>query len=527
MPFVCREFSIDDPCMSETTPFAGKLPIVDDAIPEREWIHSVSVTGPYGITAAVKDFGEVLDWQEHRRELTRGYYRLVHPPQVRLFKRRLEAAYPGYTAVLFGSGPLAQKEWCELCSIEGHTLHTQSHSELPKTLEEVDCHLLHLTLDSLTAGAALVRDPELAEELHERNRRRGGSLSARTVTAMLGEEAMGEGTAELERECAATLCEMEHADHCLFYASGMGAVTAVLDLVLRSECPRMLVLGNVYRDTHLLLEEQAWAGREVKTDFLDTHDLRGLQQRIGHPEVAGVLVETITNPLIEIPDLPEIARICAEAGKPLLVDSTMAGPLNATPLDLGATLVIHSTSKYLSGSNTHGGGIVLTNQSEWAEQLDIRQQRELNRLSPLEFPALREGLSTYPERLERFNRNGEALAALLRSHPAVETVYHGNQGRPEWLKGLASVVSCECKNPSLDKVGRFFDAPLPGVFNAPSLGSNQTLFCPYVLLAYYDKSDAYLKECNLSKTLFRFAAGCEEDFALVLKGISDALDGLL
>ncbi|MEX2606257.1 MAG: PLP-dependent transferase [Kiritimatiellia bacterium] len=512
--------------MSATPPIALKLPSVDASTPEREWIHSASVTGPYGITAAVKDFAEVLDWQEHRRELTQGYYRLIHPPQVRMFKRRLEAACPGYTAVLFVSGPMAEKEWRELCAVRGLKLNTQSHSELPESVEDAECHLLHLTQDDLTAGVALVKDPEQAAELHERNRRRGGSLSARTVCALLGEVAAG-GDSECETACATSLCYMEKAEHCFFYPSGMGAVTAVLDVVLQPECPRMLVLGNVYRDTHLLLEEQAWAGREVHTDFLDTHDLDGLRQRIGNPQVAGVLVETITNPLIEIPDLPGIARICTEAGKPLLVDSTMAGPLNATPLDLRATVVIHSTSKYLSGGNTHGGGIVLTNHSDWAEQLATRQEQEQNRLSPLEFPALWEGIQTYPDRLFRFNRNGETLAELLRSHPAVETVHYGNQGRPEWLKGLASVVSCECRDPSIEKVGRFFDSPLPGVFKAPSLGSNQTLFCPYVLLAYYDKSDAYLRECNLSKTLFRFAAGCEEDFGPVLKGISDALDELL
>jgi cystathionine beta-lyase/cystathionine gamma-synthase len=520
------EFPIDALFMPATPPIALKLPTVELSTPERKWIHSASVTGPYGITAAVKDFEEVMDWQEHRRELTQGYYRLIHPPQVRAFKLRLQAAYPGYTAVLFVSGPLAEKEWGELCAVHGLGLNTRSHAELPETLEGADCQLLHLTQDELTAGVALVKDPELAAELHERNRRRGGSLSARTVSVMLGKAEAGNQGPELETACATALCYMENAEHCLFYPSGMGAVTAALDVVLRPECPEMLVLGNVYRDTHLLLEEQAWAGREVQTDFLNTHDLDGLRQRIGDPAVAGVLVETITNPLIEIPDLPAIARICAEVGKPLLVDSTMAGPLNAVPLDLGATLVIHSTSKYLSGSNTHGGGIVLTNHPDWAEQLDARQQQEQNRLSSLEFSALWEGIQTYPDRRFRFNRNGEALAKLLRNHPAVETVYYGNQGRPDWLKGLASVVSCECRNPSLEKVGRFFDAPLPGVFKAPSLGSNQTLFCPYVLLAYYDKSEEYLRECNLSKTLFRFAAGCEEDFEPVLKGISDALDGL-
>jgi len=116
---------------------------------------------------------------------------------------------------------------------------------------------------------------------------------------------------------------------------------------------------------------------------------------------------------------------------------------------------------------------------------------------------------------------------MLRRHPAVETVYYGNAGCPDWLSGLGSVVSCELRDPSIAKVETFFNQPLAGVVKAPSLGSNETLFCPYVLLAYYDKTDEYLRSCNLSKTLFRFAAGSEEDFSEVLQSISAALDQTL
>lgn len=496
------------------------LPPLQREQPASEWIHTSSVTGPYGITASVKDFAEVLDWQEHRRELTQGYYRLIHPPQVQEFKYRLQAKYPGFVAVLFTSGSLAEKEIRELLEISRQNLPVQYHSELPEQPKPGTVHVL----DFMLAGVVLLEDTDLAAELHERNRRRGGSLSARNVDALLGKGEQTFPPGEFEEACEDILLQMEKADTVFFYPSGMGAVTATLDILLTSECNRCLVLGNVYRDTHLLLEEQAWAGQKVETDFLDTHDLAGLEAGLKNPAVAGVLIETITNPLIEIPDLPRIAELCRMAGKPLLVDSTMAAPLNACPLDLGATVVIHSTSKYLSGSNTHGGGIVLTRNPDWAAQLKQYQERFAFKLSPFEFPALLEGLRTFPERIARFNRNGEALAEMLRQHPAAETVYYGNQGRPEWLKGLASVVSCELKDPSLDKVAAFFDAPLPGVIKAPSLGSDQTLFCPYVLLAYYDKSDEYLRECNLSKTLLRFAAGCEEDFSGVLKGISEGLD---
>jgi cystathionine gamma-synthase len=141
----------------------------------------------------------------------------------------------------------------------------------------------------------------------------------------------------------------------------------------------------------------------------------------------------------------------------------------------------------------------------------------------MEYTPLLRGLETFESRMPRFNANGAALAEMLRAHSAVETVYYGNEGCPDWLHGLGSVVSCELKAPSLEKVAALFDQPMPGVIKAPSLGSNRTLFCPYVLLAYYDKSDPYLHDCNLSKTLLRFAAGCEEDFVQVMEGISEAL----
>lgn len=511
--------------MSFTPPLDSLLPAVTGSLPVSEWIHTTSVTGPYGITASVKDWHEVMDWQEHRRSLTQGYYRLIPPPQVRELTTRLDARYPGFHAVAFTSGALAEKELRDLCAIESLRLPLQTHCALPEDLEAETLHVLAFDTPAGPVGVALVKDPELAATLFERNRRRGGACSARTAESLLHGSSFPTDP-DAEAECARKLCDWEQADHALFYPSGMAAVTAALEQVLTPQHNRMIVLGNVYRDTHLLLEEQTWAGLDVVTDFLDTGDVAGLARRIRNPAVAGVLVETITNPLLEIPDLPAISVLCTEAGVPLLVDSTMAGPLNAAPLALGADLLIHSTSKYLSGHNTHGGGVILTCDSSLAKALSAAQQATGNLLAPVEFPGLKQGLSSYPERLQRFNRNGEALAELLRAHPAVETVYFANQGRPDWLKGMAGVVSCELKDASLDKVAAFFESPLPGVIKAPSLGSNQTLFCPYVLLAYYDKSDEYLRQCNLSKTLLRFAVGCEEDLSPVLGGIRSALDAL-
>ncbi len=513
--------------MSSSTSLSEQLPSVHLNRPESSWIHSASVTGPFGITASVRDFAEVIDWQEHTRDLTQGYYRLIHPPRLQRLKACLESRYPGWTAVLFTSGKMAEKETGDLIEVLGRPESLMLHDVLPGGLESGALHVVSVEEHDMPAGFTLMEDPDLAAVLHERNRRRGGSLSARGVAHLLGESDAEPFESSDRNACVDLMNRLEPAESILFYPSGMGAVTAVLDEVLTLETPRMVVLGNVYRDTHLLLEEQAWAGRDVEGIFLDTDDLDGLSRHLQDPKVAGVFMETITNPLIEIPNLPAIADLCSRAGKALLVDSTMASPFNVHPLELGATVVIHSTSKYLSGHNSHGGGVVLTNHSQWAEAFADSQAAWNNHLSPAEFTPLKQGLETFSKRMPRFNANGKVLADMLRKHPAVETVYFANEGGPEWLGGLGSVVSCELKTPSLEKVATFFDDPLPGVVKAPSLGSDQTLFCPYVLLAYYDKSEEYLKDCNLSKTLFRFAAGSEEDFDSVLASISSALDKTL
>lgn len=510
--------------MAKSSSLLLDLPDAELIQPQNNWIHTTSVVGDYGITASVRNFDEVLDWQEKRRALTQGYYRLIHPPRLQHFKARLEKKYPGYTAVLFGSGKLAAREWgdlAELCQFTGKTV---QHKKLPDALEAEAC-VLHLSCkEGIHAGVVLLREPNLAEKLHERNRRRGGALSVRNVDYLLAPGEQNQPEDASREEVSSILLRLASADEVLFYPSGMAAVTAALEHVLTPKTPGIAVLGNVYRDTHLLLEEMSWAGMNVEARLLDTGDLQGLETALKDPKVGAVFLETITNPLIEIPPLPEIVKMAHDTGKAVIVDSTMASPLNCRPLEWGADVVVHSTSKYLSGNNQHGGGIVLTRSTERAKRMRKAQERDANELSPMEFPVLLQGLRTFSERMPRFNRNGKELARLLAGHPAVDTVYFGTGALPEWLTGLGSVVSCELKDKSLKALARFFNADMPGVIKAPSLGSDRTLFCPYVFLTYYDKTDAYLDACHLPRHLLRFAVGSEEDIQPVLDSVRLALD---
>lgn len=510
--------------MTQFRPLSLDLPPAEPEQPPAAWIHTCGFCGPFGITASVADFAEVLDWQEKRRALTQGYYRLIHPPRVQRFKARLEKKYPGFEAVLYASAPLAAVETRDALAVRGVDRAPVIHRGLPSSLEGEGPHILDLRDGEVLAGVLLTPDPELAAEAHERNRRRGGALSARNVAWFLNEPDATAADPAVEQTVRQTLLELEGARDVLFYPSGMGAVTAALEAARALGGNRVLVMGNVYRDTHLLLEEMPWPGRDMRAEFLDTRDLDGLRDKAGAPDVAAVFFETITNPLIEIPDMPAIARIARGAGVPVLVDGTMATPRNCRPLEHGADAVIHSTSKYLSGNNAHGGGAVLSRDPKWIDTLRDQQRARANILSPLEYPVLWAGMSTFGERMERFNRNGRELAAALAAHPAVDRVWFGADPLPPWIKGLGSVVSCELKDPSREALAAVFDAPMPGVVKAPSLGSDKTLFCPYVLLTYYDKPDKYLSDCNLPRHLLRFAVGCEEDFLPVRNGILAALE---
>lgn len=526
-------------------------------------IETRSILGPYGITAAVESFADVIEWQEKRKGLSQGYYRLIYPPKLQAFKAVVEKRYSGRTCVLYSSGALAVKEWIEFVSVtlnlelvslmteeiprwadaaiegaSGVSVQLCAGEALPGSLAfldawpepnklpHADCVVLHLEDQGVQAGIALVREcgDFSALDLYERNRRRGGALSVRNLEWLLGEKEnhtrlCDEDVSALQSQ----LAEMEKANHAFLFPTGMCAVTAALDLLRREAKPKVFVLGNVYRDTHILLEDFQWAGLALEGVFLESNDLAGLAAGLESADVAAVFLETITNPLGEIPDLPKAVALCKAADVPLIVDSTMATPANCNPLALGATIVIHSTSKFLSGANNHGGGVVMCSDTDWADALLDYQRAWHVTLSPLEAATLSSCLQTFPSRMNAFNRNGTEVARYLRSHPKVGRVYHEAEGEVEWVKGACSLLAFTLKDRSEEALGRFWDADLQPIHQAPSLGSNETLLCPYVMLTYYGKSDAYLESHRLPRHLIRVAVGCEEDLSEVLAALERGL----
>jgi len=396
----------------------------------------------------------------------------------------------------------------------------------------------------IAGGVILSNNDRQMAELSELRKRRGAILSARNA-ALFCEKFAGntEGTKmnsgnssglATEPECiheeAVTkqLCAWENASSGFLFPSGMAAIMAVLTLLHKRKKPRLIVIGLLYSETYSLLMD---SGRSSTCEaiFIGLHELERLAEVLTK-DTAMVITETVTNPLCGVPDLERIGKLANAQGVPFVVDNTLASPANCQPIDWGADYVIHSTTKYLSGTNDHAGGAVLVKSPENAKALKKFQQNWGLGISPLEAEVLRKRMHDFEERMQRFNKNSLAIAHFLEAHSEVDRVYYAcspsdvsSSPAPKLLSGNGGVVSFVLKNNTEDNLRRFYDGEFISILKAPTLGSNQTLVCPYPLLTHYHDSDEDLLEIELPRYLIRIAAGSENNIEPIIADLNSSL----
>lgn len=215
----------------------------------------------------------------------------------------------------------------------------------------------------------------------------------------------------------------EQGARCLAYASGLAAVSTVLDLVGPGEkvvAPRHAYLGSIAQLADLELR-----GR-LTAQLVDISDTDAVAEACD--DAALVWVESPTNPMMELADLPAIVAAATHAGAYVVVDNTFATPVLQQPLDQGADLVLHSVTKYISGHSDVLMGALVTRDEELYAVL--KQRRDMIGAAPGTFEAylaLR-GLRTLPLRVERASANAAELARRLAEHPAVTDVRYPGFG---------------------------------------------------------------------------------------------------
>lgn len=220
----------------------------------------------------------------------------------------------------------------------------------------------------------------------------------------------------------------------LAFASGMAASDAVMHLLKPGD--HVVAVGDLYGGTYRLFEK-VYHPLGLEFDYAKTFETQSLLELV-RPDTRMVWLETPTNPLLGIIDIRDIVReVSALNQQPLVVvDNTFATPYVQRPLELGADIVVHSTTKYLGGHSDVIGGAVVTRDSEIAERLAFLQNAIGAVPGPMDCFLVLRGIKTLPVRMDRHAHNASRIAEFLTGHPNVEKVYYPfNDEHPQ--KGLA------------------------------------------------------------------------------------------
>ena len=220
----------------------------------------------------------------------------------------------------------------------------------------------------------------------------------------------------LERNIAAL--EGGIAAHC--FASGMSAIDATLRLLRAGD--HVIVSENTYGGTYRLFERVL---RDFGLDFsyVDTTESANVDAA-WRDETKMIFLETPTNPLMALADLEGIARLTRERGARLAVDNTFMSPYFLRPIEWGADLVIHSTTKYLNGHSDSVGGVVVANLPGDAEKIGFLQNAVGAILSPFDSFLVTRGIKTLAVRMRQHDENGRQVAAFLAEHPRIRQVHY-------------------------------------------------------------------------------------------------------
>ena len=310
----------------------------------------------------------------------------------------------------------------------------------------------------------------------------------------------------------AQLAELEGLAYGRAFASGMSAVDAVFRLF---ESGDHLVCGDdVYGGVTRLLD-RVLVNAGIEVTYVNASEPDQIAAAL-RPNTKLVWIETPTNPLLKVADVEAAAQIAHGHGALLGVDSTFATPYHLLPAELGADIVMHSTTKYLSGHNLIIGGIVLTDSEEIADGLHFLQKSVGAIPSPFDCWLLMEGLKTLSLRMARHSTNATAVAEFLDRHPKVARVaYPGLPGDPghevanrQMRNGFSGMISFELNGGTAAGIELMNAVELCAL--AESLGAVETMITHPASMTHADVPEQERLARGLTAGLVRISVGIED-----------------
>ena len=309
------------------------------------------------------------------------------------------------------------------------------------------------------------------------------------------------------------------------FGSGMAAISCILHLVKQGE--HVVASHNMYGGTYRLFE-YILKNYGLSFTYVDTSDLAAVEKALT-PQTRLLFVETPTNPLMVLSDLAALSALARSRGVWLAVDNTFMSPYYQRPLELGAHLVTHSTTKYLNGHSDMVGGLVITSDKELADKLGFLQNAVGAIPGPMDcFLALR-GIKTLAVRMDRHTQNAVQVANYLKTHPKIQRIFY--PGLPEHpqhdlarrqMSGFGGMLAVEMG--SIEK-GRKFLGGVRLFTLAESLGGVESLISHPASMTHALVPREQRESWGFTDGLVRLSVGIE-DVEDLLADLDQALAGV-
>ena len=327
-----------------------------------------------------------------------------------------------------------------------------------------------------------------------------------------------------------TVAELEHGCAGFAFGSGMAGIDAVFRTVLRPG-DTIIAVADIYGGAYDLFTE-VYAQWGVNVVFADLTLPENLDKLLAEHKVKLVWLESPSNPLLRLVDIPLLAQKAKAAGAVVGIDNTFATPYLQNPLDMGCDIVFHSATKYLCGHSDVLMGIVVAKEEALAKRLQSILVNTGGVAGPMDCALVLRGIKTLSVRMKQHLANAAELARRLEQHPAVDKVFYpGLPGHEHHelakrqMRGFGGVVSVYLKNDSraaADSVIR----NLKLLHMAASLGGVESLVNHSFSQSHSGMSPAVKEKLGIREGLLRFSVGIE-DIEDIWRDIDTALNTTL
>jgi cystathionine gamma-synthase/methionine-gamma-lyase len=325
------------------------------------------------------------------------------------------------------------------------------------------------------------------------------------------------------------LADLEEGEAALTFGSGMAAVYASLMAAGVKTGTAVVSAFDVYGATYAICARLLpdWG---VKAHFVDVTNLGEVEKALAELKPAAIILETISNPLMKVADVPAITRLAHRAGTKVIVDNTFATPVLFQPLAHGVDFCVHSTTKYIGGHGDVLGGAIVTSNANRKILHEIIKMTGGN-LGPAEAWLTLRGVKTLPLRMRQHCWNAMEVAKWLQTHPHVSKVnYPGLAHHPQHDLSMklfpealfGGMISFEIKNAGKKEVFRFMES-LELILPATTLGDVYSLTLYPAMSSHRALSPEERGKVGISDSLIRLSVGIE-DASEIIADLERALE---